>query len=385
MVRVVLIVFSLLGGLAQAQEQVTTDILKDLKKRVEALEGAPAKATLNAFNPAIGMAIDSAFRDNNDKAGFSLRAAELNIEAPVDTYLKAWTVITGSNGGVELEEAGLETTSLPNNLTIRGGRLFASFGRLGHFHDHELPVIDRPTSLDQFIGGETQADGIEVSFLVPVNFFLNATVGSYNKMGAENERQSNQGTRPMDEFTYLGRLNTYFDLTDNQNVELGASSAWTPKRAVAPTAGGDSVRRNTWRTLSGVDLTYRYQPASGGLYRRLTWGTEVLQNQEMRFDATANTPTDRIKAYAGYSYLEAKFDLRWRGGVMADLTEDQDNPHRLTKTFSGFLTFDVTNFQRLRASYAQSFVNVAGTAKNHIVGLQWTAVIGHHVHGFRDR
>jgi hypothetical protein len=69
---------------------------------------------------------------------------------------------------------------------------------------------------------------------------------------------------------------------------------------------------------------------------------------------------------------------------MADLTENQDNPRLLAKTFTGFLTYDVSEFQRLRATYAESVANAAGPT-NHTFGLQWTGVFGNHVHGFRDR
>ncbi|MDE2510695.1 MAG: hypothetical protein KGL74_06195, partial [Elusimicrobia bacterium] len=281
------------GAQDAAAPQDTQSVIKDLQQRVEKLEGAPAKAALNSFNPAIGMALDTVFRDSNDKAGFLFRAAELNVEAPVDPYLKAWAVMTGSNGGVDMEEATLETTALPYNLTVRGGRLFAGFGRLAHFHDHELPVVDRPASLDTFIGGETRADGLEVSYLLPTDLFVTATFGAYDKMGADNKRQDPAGARPLDEFTYLGRLNTYVDLTDSQSLELGADSAWTPKRTVSPTSGGAPYRGDTWRSLTGVDITYRYQPPVGGLYKGVLWGTELLQNDERRFDPTTNLTTGR--------------------------------------------------------------------------------------------
>ncbi|OGS42638.1 MAG: hypothetical protein A2506_02145 [Elusimicrobia bacterium RIFOXYD12_FULL_66_9] len=379
------------SALALETSADTQNLLKDLQQRVLRLEGAPAKSSLNAFNPAIGMALDTALRDSNDKAAFQLRAAELGLAAPVDPYLKAWVFITGSNGGVALEEAVMETTSLPYNLTARGGRLFASFGRLAHFHDHELPVVERPLSLDSYIGGETQADGLEVSWLAPTDLYLNATFGAYNKMGAENDRQDNLGSRAMDEFTYLGRLNTYVDLTEAQNVEMGVDTAWTPKRTVtedvAVTGSADALtmRRNTWRTLNGVDLTYRHQPSQGGLYKGLIWGAEVMQNSERRFDPTTKLPADRVRAYGGYTYVELKTNCGWRGGLMADLTEDLDDPHRLTKTFTGFLTYDITEFQRLRLTYAEGLVSVPGAVKNHTVALQWTGIIGKHAHGFRDR
>jgi hypothetical protein len=332
----VLLVLAAIAAPARAQDPAPTvqSQLEDLKARLDKLEGAPAKAALNSFNPAIGMALDGVFHDSNDKADFQFRAAELNLEAPVDPYLKAWAVLTASNGGVDAEEATLETTSLPHNLTVRGGRLFADFGRMAHFHDHELPVVDRPRSLDSYIGGETRADGVEVSYLLPTDLFLTATFGAYDKMGADNARQDPSGSRPLDEFTYLGRLNTYFDLTDSQSVELGVDSAWTPRRNAVSSPGtaavGAATRPGTWRSLSGLDLTYRYQPPVGGLYKGLLWGTEVLQNDEQRFDAATNLPAGRRVAYAGYSFVELKSGRHWRGGALADLTEDQDNPRMNT-------------------------------------------------------
>lgn len=379
-------VASFLAGGAAAAPASDAAAISDLEQRVANLEGAPAKASLNSFNPAIGMALDTVGKDSNDKASFLFRAAELNVEAPVDPYLKAWAVITGSNQGVDVEEATLETTSLPHNLTVRGGRLFATFGRLAHFHDHELPVIDRPLSLDSYIGGETRADGVEVAYLLPTDFFLNATFGAYDKMGENNTRQDPTGSRPLDQFTYLARINTYADLTDSQNIELGVDSAWTPKRSVTTTSAPIVTNvNNSWRTLTGVDVTYRYQPPVGGLYKGLLWGTEILQNDENRVNSTSMLPQGRTNAYGGYTFVEIKSGRQWRGGAMADITEDQDNNRKVTKTFTGFLTCDVTEFQRLRATYAEGIVNLAGIPKNHTIGIQWTGVFGNHVHGFRDR
>jgi hypothetical protein len=359
--------------------------IRSLSDRLSKLEGAPAKASLNSFNPAIGMAVDGALIDSNDKADFQFRSAELGVESPIDPYLTGWAIITGSNSGIDVEEATLETTSLPYNLTVRGGRLFASFGRLAHFHDHELPVVERPKSLDDFIGGETRADGAEVSVLLPTDLYLNATFGAYNKMGADNARQSDTGSRALDEFTYLARLNTYLDLTDSQSVELGVDSAWTPKRTVAPAAGGPAFHADTWRTLSGADVTYRYQPPQGGLYKGVLWGTAVMQNDEQRFDATAKTPLGRKRSYAGYTFVELKSGRHLRGGAMLDMTEGLDDPRLVTKTYTGFLTWDVTEFQRLRLAYSEAVDNDPGTPNAHTVALQWTGVLGHHVHGFRDR
>lgn len=375
------------GSPAAAQEPPSPEArLQALEERLLKLEGAPAQTSLSAFNPAIGLALDTSYGHANGASNFNFRAAELNVSAPVDPFLKAWAIIVGAQGGVTIEEAAMQTTALPYNLTVTGGRQFASFGRLAHFHNHELPVIDRPNSLDTYIGGETVADGVEVSYLFPTPFFLTATAGAFNKIGGENDRAADDTARPMDNFTYLGRLAAYADLADDHSVELGISEAWTPKRFVTETAAPNvQTRRNTWRTLTGLDLIYRWQPASGGLYKGVVWGTEVMQNNERRFDAATKLPTDRVRAYAGFSYIQVKLGRKWRPGVMVDLTEDLDTAKTLTRTFTGFLTYDVTEFQRLRLTFSRTTDNRPTGLGRNAVGLQWTAVLGRHVHGFRDR
>ncbi|MFA6003795.1 MAG: hypothetical protein WC881_06980 [Elusimicrobiota bacterium] len=393
MIRIAALAFILSGLAGVGSAAGPEERISALEARLSRLEAAPAKASLSQFNPALGLALDALGRVQDSKSQFQLRAAELSIEAPIDPFLKGYAVIVGSNGdpAFSLEEAALQTTRLPCNLTVRGGRLFATFGRLGYFHDHELPVIDRPESLDSFIGGETRGDGLEVSYLLPTDQYINVVFGMYNKMGGDNDRTSDTDLRPLDQFTFVGRLGTSFDLGDAHGLELGASSAWTPKRTVtedATVTGNASARstlKNTWRTLHGVDLTYRYHPPQGGMYRGLVWGAEVLQNDERRFDAATRLPTDRVRAWAGYSFLEFKAGKNWRPGVLADLAEDLDQARRLTRTYAGFVTYEFSEFNRLRLQYSRVTDNMPGRPGSHRVALQWTAILGYHVHGFRGR
>ncbi|MBI5624238.1 MAG: hypothetical protein HY924_10695 [Elusimicrobia bacterium] len=379
--------------LAHAQDTVPPDAdeLKALEERVTRLETAPAKTFLSQFNPAMGLALDFALLDRDDKADFQFRAAEINLEASVDPFVKGWAIVNGSEGGVEVEEAALETTSLPWNLTVRGGRLFASFGRFPHYHGHELPVIETPNSIDTFVNGESRGEGLEVSYLFPTDFYLSATAGVFDQIGAENDRLDIAVARPFEDFTYLGRLNAGADLGDDHSLELGISEAWTPKRTMVEDATvtgspfATATRKGTWRALTGLDLTYRYHPSSGGLYKGVVWGTEVFVNNEQRFDPATRLPTDRVRAFSGYSYAWIKLGRRWRPGLMGDLTEDLDSARKLTKTYTAFLSCDVTEYQRLRLSFSRREDNVPGTLVSNTIGLQWTGVLGYHVHGFRDR
>jgi hypothetical protein len=134
-------------------------------KILEALQPqlAAANKTFPAqFNPAIGFIVDSvlSFTSRKDQGNFEFRSGEIGISASVDPFVRAYAILNGTNaGGVDVEEAAIVTTSLPYNLTVKGGRFFADFGRLSKFHDHDLPFVNRPGVLDTYIGGSRSPTG----------------------------------------------------------------------------------------------------------------------------------------------------------------------------------------------------------------------------------
>ena len=253
----------------EKEKGTTATRVDQVEKSVRAVQSAPS-----ALNPAIGMAID-ATAEQRSKAGgtFNFRSAEIGIAASIDPYARGYAFFNGSGEGVEVEEAAMVTTSLPWNLQARGGRFFADFGRLAKFHPHEYAFVNTPLSLERIVGGESKADGAELSYLFPTPFFLRGTVGGYNKLGAENERLDDTKSRAWSRFTYLGRLNTYFDLSDNHSIELGTSLAYTPSIRIPSDPHGGS------RTLSGLDLTYRYQPLEQHPASRRDGGRRIFRQQ----------------------------------------------------------------------------------------------------------
>ena len=380
-----------LDRIDQLEKEKAADSAKigQVEKSVQAVQSAPS-----ILNPAIGLVLDASF-DHLGKAGsnFNFRSAELGLAASIDPYARMYSFFTGSNEGVEVEEAAAITTSLPYNLTAKGGRFFADFGRFPKYHPHELPFVNQPLSIQRMVGGESQADGAEVNYLFPTPFFLRATVGSYNKIGELNEQVDNLKPRSASRFTYLGRLNTYFDLTDNHNIELGTSLAYTPSvRLQGEASGGD-------RVLGGVDLTYRYQPLASTVYQGFTWGSEFYNNsQRFPFDVEVSDPDDpsivttqsvgkRRRSYGGYSYAELKLNKNWATGFLFDYAPIVDNPSQRTLSYSPYVTWNISEFNRLRFQY--SYLNNNFSADKALNGnqffVQWTTVIGAHTHGFLNR
>ncbi len=366
------------GDREQLKQEVREEVLRDIQPQLAAAN----KTFPSQFNPAIGLIIDTAFSHRQHEGNnFDFRAAELGISASVDPFARGYAILNGSPDGFKVEEAAIVTTSLPYNLTVKGGRFFADFGRLSKFHDHDLPFVNRPVVLDRFVGGESRADGIEVSYLLPIEQYVTLTAGMYNKLGAENDRVSDVVPRGIGQFTYLGRAATFISLSDAHSIDVGVSYAYTPKVA---------IEQDAKRHLAGLDITYRFVPLSQAAYRGLVWGTEVLLNRERRpiggfpTEPTAPPPTDfrHRDAWGLYSYLEARLTRRFYPGFLFDFAQDIDGAVGDTKAYSPYLTFWPSEFQRLRLQY--TYLDAPGNHENQFF-LQWTAILGSHVHGFRDR
>ena len=357
------------------QEKATTaSRIGQVEKSVQAVQSAPS-----ALNPAIGMVLDANVSQRSKTGGnFNFRSAEVGLSASVDPFARMYGFINGTSDGVEVDEAAAVTTSLPWNLTAKGGRFLADFGRFPKVHAHELPFVNEPLSIDRMVGGETQSDGVEANYLFPTPFFLRATFGGYNKIGEENTQVDNNKSRSWSRFTYLGRLNTYFDLSDNHSIELGTSVAYTPSiRLTGPADGGD-------RMLNGIDLTYRFQPLASTVYQGLTVGSEFFHNsQRFAFDSAAK----RQQAYGGYSYAELKLSKNWSTGFLFDYAPSVSSPGKKTIGYSPFITWNMSEFNRLRFQFTHADDRVREDKNDggNQVFLQWTTVIGAHTHGFLGR
>jgi hypothetical protein len=345
---------------------------------------AAANKTFPAqFNPAIGFIVDSVFSySRNNRSNFEFRSGELGISASVDPFARGYAIINGTADGVEVEEAAIVTTALPYNLTVKGGRFFAEFGRLSTFHDHDLPFVNRPLVLDQYIGGESQADGVEVNWLAPIDQYLTFTAGFYNKIGADNDRVDNLVPRDLSEFTYLARVATYFSLSDSLGLDLGLSDAYTPEVRI------EGLKP---RNVFGFDMTLRYAPLGQSSYRGFIWGSELLVNHEARpgIPPTDDSPNQVFRyrdAVGAYSYFEARLTRRYYPGILLEYVQDIDNPARTTWQISPYFTLWASEFQRIRLQYTHTETSLPSSKPtDDAFFLQWTIVMGSHVHGFRDR
>ena len=73
--------------------------------------------------------------------GFTVQGVELNLQGAVDPYFRgnaniAFQIDQNGETSTEVEEAWMETLSMPLNLQTRAGQYLTSFGRINTQHPH---------------------------------------------------------------------------------------------------------------------------------------------------------------------------------------------------------------------------------------------------------
>jgi hypothetical protein len=83
-----------------------------------------------------------------------------------------------------------------------------------------------------------------------------------------------------------------------------------------------------------------------------------------------------------YSYLEAKLTRRFYLGFLVDWAQGLDPGVKSTIDYTPYFTIWASEFQRIRLQYTR--FEGPGNHENEFF-VQWTVILGSHVHGFRDR
>jgi hypothetical protein len=203
------------------------------------------------------------------------------------------------------------------------------------------------------------------------------TVGTYRTFGQVN---------------YFGRLSTYFDLSDNWQLECGVSGLINPDSGnvqgeLAPNRL--TTLTSTKRQLVGGDLKLSYVPLRDNQFNSLTWGNEVLYSDNHYLAAPiggGSAFADDVGAWGMYSYLTYKWSRSWSAGFLFEyLQNDQDSSAR-TYGYSPYITWAISHWNQLRLEYTHTQPNAATVNEpNDAVYLQWTWIIGAHSHGWQQR
>src|SRR5678815_5526487 len=160
----------------------------------------------NAFNPAISIILNGSYSHHSlDPAdyelagfplageagpgpdGFSLGESEVSFASNIDDKFYGQLTLTAESedGGdhVGVEEAFIDTTTLPAGFSVRAGRFYSNIGYLNSHHAHTDNFFDRPLPYQAFLGNQYGDDGVQLRWIAPT--------AMYFELGAEAFRGSN--------------------------------------------------------------------------------------------------------------------------------------------------------------------------------------------------
>jgi len=216
--------------------------------------------------------------------GFTLQGVEATFTGAVDPYFRGLAAINlsidgGSETHLELEEAWLESVSLPGNLQLRAGQIFSEFGRHNSQHLHSWAFVDAPLVNARLLGPDgLRNPGARLSWLMPTPFYSELFLGVQNSGGetatsfrsaghthgggeeeipfAFRHADNDRGLAKWNDLLFTPRYAVSFNLNDAQTLLLGASGAFGPNSRGAAGSGELDTQ------IYGADLTWKWKPAS---------------------------------------------------------------------------------------------------------------------------
>src|SRR5213596_3256939 len=307
--------------------------------------------------------------------GFNARNIELAFDGAVDPYFEGFANIVfkldnDNQTEVEVEEAFMQTTSLPFNLQLKAGQFFAAFGRLNPTHPHTWDFADTPLVNGLFLGPDgLRGVGAQTSWTLPLPWYSQLIFASQNGRGSTGfsfRNPSDDGmffdrittdreARGLQDFVWIPRFENSFNLSDTQTVLAGVSGAF----------GSNETGANSRTQIYGADLLYKWKSshAEGG-FPFVKWQTEFMYR---RFQAGRGADesfpvAETFHDWGLYSQVLWGFKKGWVAGIRGDYVDMQDSKftddldRQSRWRLSANLTWYPTEFSKIRLQYNQDFL-----------------------------
>jgi hypothetical protein len=379
----------------KAQQQEAASSAPAAESEVAAEPAPAASSNPNAFNPAISVILNGSYEHHSLKPdsyvrsgfpavdgagpggqGISLGESEISMAANIDEkfYGQVTASVESDHGEDHLgiEEAYIDTTSLPNGFNLRAGRFFSGIGYLNGHHAHTDNFFDRPLAYQSFLGGQYGDDGVQLRWLAPTDTYLEIggelfAGNPYPSGGAED---GGVGTRTL--FAHMGG-------------DVGIDNSWLAGVSVLKTKaldGDDGFSGNT--TLYIADATWKWAPNGNTKDGGWTLRGEYMVDDRDGVVADANDPSILTpwngRRRGGYVEAVYRFNRTWDAGYRYDklwaansgpFASDHD-PVRNSFT----LTWHNSEFSLVRLMFARDEPNALDI--DNALYLQYQVSLGAH-------
>ncbi|MEI7729981.1 MAG: hypothetical protein WCO56_10445 [Verrucomicrobiota bacterium] len=363
-------------------------------------------------------------QDGHDPSqrGFTLQGLEANFTGAVDPYFRgnanvAFQINSAGDSALELEEAWLETTSLPGNLQLRLGQYLTDFGRANTTHPHTWSFVDSPLVSARLLGPDGVRNlGARLSWLVPTPFYSELFLGMQNSHGSTaysfrydhgnqvylGRPNLSRNVNTLGDMLFSPRYTASFDIADRQTLVLGISGAFGPNAS-----GQDGYTR-----IYGADLYWKWKSSHQDAgFPFVSFQTETIWRQyhasvysnaaddlnhsgaidgterNVFGDSTVRTlPGETLLDYGLYSQISWGFTKGWVVALRGDWVNSSmsryesmygRDPERAARwRISPNLTWFPTEFSKIRLQY--NYDERALLDNAHSIWLQFEFLLGAH-------
>ena len=387
----------------------STDTSAPLTQPISILGGGNNKNYMNiSFDSVFALAASSERHldrievgdHDPQQRGFNARNAEIALDGAVDPYFQGFANIVlkldnNNETEIELEEAFLQTSSLPFGLQVKAGQFFDPFGRINATHPHTWEFADSPLVNGRLLGPDgLRGVGAQVSWTLPTPWYSQLLFAVQNGRGGTAYSFRNPGEEgsffgrwtidrdasALRDMLYVPRFETSFNPSDTQTVLLGASGAF----------GMNDTGSDNHTQIYGADVLYKWKSshAEGG-FPFVKWQTEALYR---RFEAGRgfddSFPVEEtFRDWGFYSQVLWGFKKGWVAGVRGDYLHMQeseftdDETRQSRSRISADLTWYPTEFSKIRLQYNHDFLDenaFLASREADSIFLQFEFILGAH-------
>ncbi|HTQ36290.1 MAG TPA: hypothetical protein VMH77_04575 [Steroidobacteraceae bacterium] len=358
--------------------------------------GAPATgANANAFNPAMSVILNGFYTHHSlspsdySRDGFplggeagplpqglSIGESELALAANVDEKFFAQLTMTVENedghDNFGIEEAFVDTTALPDGLTLRAGRFYSNIGYLNSHHPHTDKFSDRPLPYQAFLGNQYGDDGVQLRWVPPTDLFIELGGEAFRGVSFPSAGAQHSGVGVDTLFAHVGG-------------DLGVENSWLAGVSMlhSKTAGADDGFSGI-NKLYIADLTWKWAPGGntkdGGFLVRSEYFIDDRNGTFADPDEVLPEEAWSGKRRGWYAETVYRINRQWETGYRYDqIWAPQGAPFA-----SGFdpyrhslvLTWLNSEFSLVRLQLSRD--HPSATATDNAVSLQIQTTIGAH-------
>ena len=363
------------------------------------LSGQYARTSLDPAHYAItGIQLPAGGEFGPGTRGFSLSESEIGLAASIDPWFRgaASFAVAGDNS-FSVEEAYVQTTSLGSGLALKAGRFFSNIGYLNPQHAHTWDFVDAPLAYQAYLGTQYVDDGIQLSWLAPIDQYLELGVEAGRGRHFPGTDTSRNGPGMV-------------ALTAHTGGDIGESHSWraglsvlnakaTDQLLVASNAAGDPVTDafNGSTRIWIADAVWKWAPNGNASRTSFKLQGEYLQSRRsgsLVYDVGNADGVGNYQALQSGWYVQGvyKFHPYWRIGLRTEQL-DAGSPdyganagsfatsgYRPRKN-SVMLDFSPSEFSRLRLQLADDRSREGLSDRQ--VFLQYQMSLGAHgAHGY---